>query len=107
MKAASGNVTDKTSFKQVVSQHIKSVKAALDACHFVGDAALYAVETIQELDQQKQLFFSRGPLNIGAAKKRGQSALLCVMRAVDGVEHYEAVETVSEYVSVVQRWVLF
>ena len=68
MKAASGNVTDKSSFKQVVSEHIKRFKAALDARYFVGDATLYVAETIQELDQQNQWFISRVPLNIGAAK---------------------------------------
>ena len=69
MKAASGNVTDKTSFKKVVSQHLKSFKAALNARYFVSDAALYVAETIQELDQQSQWFISRVPLNIKAAKE--------------------------------------
>ena len=107
MKAASGNVTDKTSFKQVVSQHIKSFKAALNARYFIGDAALYAAETIQDLNQQDQLFISRVPLNIGVAKELVQSAPLRSMDTVDGVEHYEAIETLSEYAGVVQRWVLF
>ncbi len=48
MKAASGNVTDKTSCKQVISQHLKSFKAALDARYFVGDAALYVARETQQ-----------------------------------------------------------
>ena len=107
MKAASGNVTDKSSFKQVVSEHIKSFKAALDARYFVGDATLYVAETIQELDQQDQWFISRVPLNIGAAKELVKSVPLRSMDAVEGFEHYEAVETLSDYAGVVQRWVLF
>ena len=107
MKAASGNVTDKTSFKQVVSQHMKSFKAALDARYFVGDAALYVAGTIQALSQQDQLFISRVPLNIGAAKELVQSAPLRSMEAVEGFEYYETVETLSDYAGVVQRWVLF
>ena len=107
MKAASGNVTDKTSFKQVVSEHIKSFKAALSARYFVGDAAMYVAETIQELNQQDQLFISRVPLNIGAAKELVQSAPLRSMTEVEGFEHYESVETLSDYAGVVQRWVLF
>ena len=95
MKAASGNVADKTSFKQVVFQHIKSFKAALDARYFVDDAALYVAETIQELSQQRQWFISRVPLGIGAAKELKQSAPLHVMNTVDGFEHYEAVEPLS------------
>ena len=107
MKAASGNVTDKTSFKQIVSQHIKSFRAALEARYFVGDAALYVAETIQELDQQGQWFISRVPLNIGAAKKLVKSAPSRTMKAVDGFKHYEAIEVSSAYGDVEQRWVLF
>ena len=107
MKAASGNVTDKTSFKQVVNQHIKSFKAALNARYFVGDAAMYVAGTLQELSRQEQLFVSRVPLNIGDAKKLVRSAPSRSMNAVDGFDHYEAVETLSEYAGVVQRWVLF
>ena len=107
MKAASGNVTDKTSFEQVVSQHLKSFKAALNARYFVADAALYVARTIQELSQQGQLFISRVPLNIGAAKALVQSAPSRAMEAVEGFEHYQAVEVSSDYAGVEQRWVLF
>ena len=107
MKAASGNVTDKTSFKQVVSQHLKSFKAALNARYFVGDAALYVAETIQELDQQDQWFISRVPLTIRAAKELVQGAPSLTMEAVEGFEYYEAVEVRSDYAGVEQRWVLF
>ena len=90
-----------------MTQHIKSFKAALDARYFVGDAALYVAGTIKELSQQGQLFISRVPLNIGAAKELVQSAPLRTMNAVDGFEHYEAVETLSQYAGVEQRWVLY
>ena len=107
MKAASGNVTDKTTFKKVVSQHLKSFKAALNARYFVSDAALYVAETIQELDQQSQWFISRVPLNIKAAKELVQGAPSLTMEEVEGFEHYEAVEVSSDYADVEQRWVLF
>ena len=74
MASTSGNVTDKTNFKEVVRQHLKSFKAALEARYFVADSALYVAETLQELDRQKQLFISRVPLNIGAAQELVQSA---------------------------------
>lgn len=74
MAGVNGNVTDKTSFKKIVTQHLKSFKAALEARYFVGDAALYVAETIQQLDQQGQLFISRVPVNIGEAKALVQSA---------------------------------
>ncbi len=63
MKAVSGNVTDKTSFKLVVFEHLNSFKAALESRYFVGDAALYTSETVKELDQLDQWFISRVPLN--------------------------------------------
>ena len=107
MAAASGNVTDKTSFQWVVSQHLKSFKAALEARYFVADAALYVAETLQKLDQQGQWFISRVPLNIAATKELVQSAPTRIMKAVEGFEHYEAVEVSSDYAGVEQRWVLF
>ncbi|KEQ19444.1 hypothetical protein GZ78_05750 [Endozoicomonas numazuensis] len=107
MKAASGNVTDKTSFNKIVSQHVKSFKAALNARYFVGDAALYVADTIQELNEQNQWFITRVPLNIGAAKELVQGAPSRSMEAVEGFEYYESVETLSDYAGVVQRWVLF
>lgn len=107
MAAASGNVTDKTSFKWIVSQHLKSFKAALEARYFVADAALYVAETLQGLDQQGQWFISRVPLNVAAAKELVQSAPTRTMKAVDGFEHYEAVEVPSDYAGVGQRWALF
>ena len=58
MAGVSGNVTDKTSFKKIVTQHLKSFKAALEARYFVGDAALYVAETIQQLDKQGVVHFS-------------------------------------------------
>lgn len=107
MAGVNGNVTDKTSFKNVVTQHLKSFKAALEARYFVGDAALYVAETIQALDKQGQLFISRVPVNIGEAKALVQSAPTRTMEAVEGFEHYEAVEAPSDYAGVAQRWVLF
>ena len=107
MAGVSGNVTDKTSFKKVVTQHLKSFKAALEARYFVGDAALYVAETIQQLDQQGQLFISRVPANVGEAKALVQSAPTQTMEAVDGFDQYEAVDVPSDYAGVAQRWVLF
>ena len=107
MKAVSGNVNDKSSFKRIVSQHIKSFKAALDARYFVADAALYVAETILDLDQQGQLFISRVPLNIGAAKALVQSAPERLMKPVDGFDHYETIEVSADYGDVEQRWVMF
>ena len=105
--AVSGNVNDKSSFKRVVFQHIRSFKAALDARYFVADAALYVAETILELDQQEQLFISRVPLNIGFAKELVQSAPSRPMKPVEEFEHYEATEVSSNYGNVEQCWVLF
>ena len=54
MQAASGNINDNEGFKNIVKQHIKSLKAAHNNRYFIADAALYTEETIQMLDEQEQ-----------------------------------------------------
>lgn len=49
IKACSGNSQDSKSFKEIVKQHISSLKAAYKNTYFIGDAALYTEKTIQEL----------------------------------------------------------
>ena len=56
MQAASGNINDNQGFKSIVKHHISSLKAAQDCQYFIADAALYTAESIQSLDEQKQLF---------------------------------------------------
>lgn len=59
MQAASGNINDKEGFKNIVKHYISSLKAAQGSQCFIADAALYTAQTIQSLDEKKQLFISR------------------------------------------------
>jgi transposase len=68
MKACSGNSQDVQSFKEIVKQHIKSLKAAYKNTYFIGDAALYTEETIQALASEKQFFITRVPQKLKEAK---------------------------------------
>ena len=55
MQACSGNTNDSESFKKLVKSHIGSLKSAQKSRYLIGDAALYVSETIQSLQEQKQL----------------------------------------------------
>ena len=68
MQAASGNINDNEGFKNIVKQHVKSLKAAHNNRYFIADAALYTAETIQSLDEQGQLFISRAPQKLTLVK---------------------------------------
>ncbi|SQD79395.1 protein of unknown function [Moritella yayanosii] len=46
MQAASGHINDNEGFKNIIKQHVKSLKAANNNRYFIGDAALYVAETI-------------------------------------------------------------
>jgi transposase len=61
MQAASGNINDNESFKNIVKHHISPLKVAQDSQYFIADAALYTAQTMQSRDEQKQLFISRAP----------------------------------------------
>jgi transposase len=68
MKPASGNSNNMEDFKQIVKSHIHSLKAAQSSRYLVADAALYAKETLEELHKLKQLFITRVPQTLSAAK---------------------------------------
>jgi transposase len=69
MQAASGDVNDNEGFKQIVKEHIHSLKVAQNSQYFIGDAALYVAETIRALDEQGRLFISRAPQKLKQVKE--------------------------------------
>ncbi|MBM3191476.1 MAG: IS1634 family transposase [Chlamydiae bacterium] len=104
MQAADGNANDKTAFCEIVSQHLKSFKEALDNRYFIGDSALYVEKTIQLLDKEKHLFITRVPMQIKEAK----DAIINVQQKdmIDIGEGYKACEYSSDYGGVQQRWII-
>ena len=68
MQALDGNTNDQKAFAKIAKHHIKSLKAAQKSRYFVGDAALYTAESIQELNEKAVLFISRVPMTLKEAK---------------------------------------
>ncbi|MFK0571271.1 IS1634 family transposase, partial [Endozoicomonas sp.] len=107
MAPASGNINDKTCFQEIIKQHLACFKAALNNRYLVADSALYVAETLRSLDEQKQLFISRVPLNIKDAKALVRKAPSMSLKPVESHEDYYSAEVSSCYGEVKQRWVLF
>ena len=104
MQAASGNINDNEGFKNIVKNHISSLKAAQDSQHVIGDAALYTAETIQSLDEQKQLFISRAPQKLKQVKEAIAEKNTLDFKLLDN--GYSAAWLESDYGEVKQRWLL-
>ena len=107
MAPASGNVNDKTCFQEIIKNHLSCFKAALNSRYLVADAAMYVAETLKSLDEQKQRFISRVPLNIKDAKELVGKAPAMSLEPVEGYEDYYAAEVPSCYGEIEQRWFLF
>ena len=87
MQASSGNTNDIEGFKRIVKSHIKSLKSAHNNKYLVADSALYCVETIQMLSEQKQLFITRVPQKIKEAKQLIKSAAYKTFTKLDDGYH--------------------
>ena len=107
MVPVSGNVNDKTCFQGIIKNHLSCFRAALNNRYLVADAAMYVAETLQLLDEQKQLFISRVPLNIKEAKELVGKATVMSLEPVEGYEDYYSAEVPSCYGDIKQRWFLF
>jgi transposase len=104
MKAASGNSSDKSSFTQLVSAHVKSLQAAHKNRYMVGDSALYTKASIHEFAKQGALFVTRAPNQLQETK--------ALMARVSEVEFEPLGEGYSgywhdcDYGGVAQKWLL-
>ncbi|MEY8201037.1 MAG: IS1634 family transposase [Colwellia sp.] len=104
MQAASGNINDNEGFKNIVKHHISSLKAAQECQYFIADAALYTAQTIQSLDEQKQLFISRAPQKLKQVKEAIAQQNTLDFKALDN--GYSAAWLESDYGKVKQHWLL-
>jgi len=104
MQAASGNINDNEGFKNIVKQHIKSLKAAHENRYFIADAALYTAETIQSLDKQNQLFISRAPQKLTLVKTAISEQNNYHFTELEN--GYSATWIDSNYGDIKQRWLL-
>ena len=104
MKASSGNTQDVQSFKEIIKQHIKSLKAAYKNTYFIGDAAFYTEETIQALATEEQFFITRVPQKLKEAKLLIDKAKEVEWVSLDN--GYQGYWSTSHYGGVPQRWLL-
>lgn len=104
MQAASGNINDNEGFKNIVKHHLSSLKAAQNSQYFIGDAALYAAETIQSLDEQGQLFISRAPQKLSLVKKAITEQNTLIFEKIGN--SYSGAWLDADYGQVKQRWLL-
>jgi len=104
MKACSGNTQDTKSFKELVKQHITSLKAAYKNTYFIGDAALYTQETIQALASENQWFITRVPQRLKEAKQLIAKANQVEWLPLAG--GYQGHWATADYGGVCQRWLL-
>ena len=104
MQAVDGNRNDKTVFCEIVAEHLKSFKEALDNRYFIGDSALYTEKTMQIFDKEQNLFITRVPMQINEAKTVIANVQQETM--VDVGEGYKATQHILNYGNVKQRWVV-
>jgi len=104
MKACSGNTQDVQGFKEIIKEHIKSLKAAYKNTYFIGDAALYTEETINALADEEQFFITRVPQKLKEAKRLIDKAKSIEWVSLDN--GYYGYWATSHYGGVAQRWLL-
>lgn len=104
MQAASGNQSDQTAFRAIVSDHVGELKNWSGIEYIIADSALYSEATLQTLSD-KHLFISRVPETIKDTQILFQEvAVGQEFTIID--ENYSYVEYGSTYGSVNQRWLV-
>lgn len=63
MQAASGNQSDQTAFRSIVSDHVAELRNWSGIEYMIADSALYSQATLQALSD-KHLFITRVPETI-------------------------------------------
>lgn len=104
MQAASGNISDKSAFTEIVQQHLASFQSAVNNRYLVGDSALYTPAALKAVVEANGLFVTRVPMQINEAKD-----LICQSKRSDMIsmgEGYFAKEERSSYSGINQRWIV-
>jgi len=101
MKALSGNSNDSSDFRETISTHLSHLKETVGMSMMVADSALYAKETLQELDDFA--WISRVPETIKGVSE------LCQSMAAEwaNVKPERVCKAIgSNYGGVNQRWLI-
>jgi len=102
MQSLSGNESDKTSFTEAVTNHIKQLKTDLDFEYIIGDSALYTANSLKKLGNT--LWITRVPEVLKDAKKTIEEISAELMIDLDK----ESCRSLSmTYAEIEQRWVVY
>lgn len=103
MASASGNRADKSTFQELVSNHLDNLTTHYGVNLFVADSALYTPDTLKLFGQQ-HYFISRVPETLKAAKTAIIEAMQEPLQRIDDNYCYKSI--ISDYAGVQQRWLI-
>jgi transposase len=98
-----GNTSDKTHFREILNSIIDQIQTCPKANYFVGDSALYTVDTIKDISD-KIKWITHVPEMIKAASELISNIAQENMKYL--ADGYKCIELCSTYGGVRQRWLL-
>lgn len=104
MKALSGNSSDASDFRAVVTEHVKQLQNAHDIPYLVADSALYNQDTLQALQQSGIRWITRVPHTLTEVNAALAEVKVEELAPLAEGYHYRALP--SQYAGVSQRWLL-
>jgi transposase len=104
MKALSGNSSDATNFREVVTEHVKQLQEAHNIPYLVADSALYNHDTLQSLQQTGIKWLTRVPHTLNEAKVALAGVKVEELKPLTEGYSYQVLQ--SDYAGVQQRWLL-
>lgn len=104
MKPLSGNTSDATDFRAVVTEHVKQLQNAHDIPYLVADSALYNYETLQALQQSGIRWITRVPHTLTEVNAALAGVKVERLEPLAEGYHYQALT--SQYAGVSQHWLL-
>ncbi len=90
MSTASGNIEDKTGFRNLIGTHIDNLQNVHGFTYVVADSALYVEETLKAF-AERVLFISRMPETLSIAKDLLQKVDVSLMHRIDEADRYQEV----------------
>jgi transposase len=102
MKSASGNSSDKTTFREIINAHIDQLKNDHGVYYVIADSALYSKDMLGEIGDT--LFITRVPETSTEAKNLISDAHLQTFTAID--DNYSFFETSSNYGGIPHRLIV-
>lgn len=107
MKALSGNMSDKGSFRKMINEYTKALKPDSSPVCWVADSALYTEETLQ-LISDKVYWITRVPETLKESKDMIASVNVADMHSFEDkqLSTYRYINVCSAYAGVKQHWMV-